>query len=343
MLAIPTKIKQFVTVALVAVLSLVSSSTLVAEEFEALIRAIEDVVSAEKSVYGLRDNSGTGMDCLQVFQTTPDRDAGVFYGVYHARRDKDFVVHLARSSDLTRWQHITSLDTHGSQPAIWTLGNGGYLLAYEKDAPNSCWIRLRHYKDLAQLRAGKHADEFDLTRSLAPTAEGTPSFDAVTLGARGLQTSRIDLRFHFFKNAHVDQLAQGALLNFKTWSPKPLEKANATFIRQGWRGNLGDREMLKYRGRPYYLQEIQRRRGDWASWRVCLCDENSIPLRTLSIRTHGNSTAFANPSSTWVRDSSGQQKLVVTLFLPSEGNPPDEVGTLLYVIPPSMLDFSHTR
>jgi hypothetical protein len=80
------------------------------------------------------------------------------------------------------------------------------------------------------------------------------------------------------------------------------------------------------------LQETQRNRNDWSSWRINLCDEKGMPIRTLAIKTDKHSRAFANPNATWVTDSHNQQKLVITLFLPSEGNAPEEAGTLLYVI-----------
>ena len=60
-----------------------------------------------------------------------------------------------------------------------------------------------------------------------------------------------------------------------------------------------------------------------------------MPIKKLSINTHSGSTAFANPTATWVTDSMGHRKLVVTLFLPSESNSPKEAGELIYVIDPS--------
>lgn len=317
-------------------LSLALSSALRAEPPETLMNHLEAVTDSKICVYGLKDNDGRGMDCLKVFQATDDHHAGVYYGVYHARENQVFAVHLARSTDLTTWQHVASLDEHGSQATIWPCENGGFILAYEKDGPNSCWIRIRYYEDLAKLKNSTYAREFDVSRTLAPTAEGTPSIDRVEFGNDGIDGSQIHLRFHYFKNVHVDQQARGTLSNFTTWAASPTEEINAELTRTGWLGNLGDRDKLSWDDKTYYLLEIQRRKGDWSSWRICLCDSSGMPIRTLNLRTHDGSQAFANPNATWVTDASHQKKLVVTLFLPSEGNSRDEAGTLLYVIDPSL-------
>jgi hypothetical protein len=78
-----------------------------------------------------------------------------------------------------------------------------------------------------------------------------------------------------------------------------------------------------------------RTKGDWSSWRLCLCDRHGTPIRTLTVQTHDGSTAFSNPTATWITDANKQPKLVVTLFLPSEGNSRAEAGTLLYVVDPN--------
>lgn len=323
------------TMTRIMLLSLGLTSVLRADRPDSLVQHLESVTASRLSVYGLTDNQGRGMDCLKVFQASGANQAGVYYGVYHNRENSVFAVHLARSNNLTHWEWVTRLDTHASQATVWPCENGGYVLAYEKDGENSCWIRVRYYDDLSSLRTANDVKEFNVPRSLAPTAEGTPSFDHVEIGRGGIAESEIHLRFHYFKNVHVDQLAHGKLMNFSAWKAEPLERANAELTRLGWLGNLGDRDKFQWRDSSYYLQEIQRRKGDWSSWRTCLCDPSGMPIHTLNIRTHHHSKAFANPNATWVTDSENQRKLVVTLFLPAEGNPRSEAGTLLYVIRPS--------
>ncbi|MFT5128417.1 MAG: hypothetical protein ACI8W8_002027 [Rhodothermales bacterium] len=167
-----------------------------ASDADALINRLESVPAAETRVYQWRDRNGTRMDCLKLFQPADDECAGIYFGVYHALKHGVLHAQLARSRDLRSWQHLAALDDYASQPTIHVCAGGGYLLAYEKDAPNSCWMRLRFYKDLPDLLNGKHQRQFDVPRTLAPTAEGTPSIESVRLGESGIDKSEIQLRFH---------------------------------------------------------------------------------------------------------------------------------------------------
>jgi hypothetical protein len=306
----------------------------IAADANTVIAHLESVPTAVLRVYGLRDNNGRGMDCLKVFQPGGD-DHGSVFGVYHYRKGGVFSVHLARSANLVDWTHITPLDKHASQATIWQCDNGAYLLAYEKDAPNGCWIRLRFYKDRARLLKGEHERQFDIPRTLAPTAEGTPSFEHVNLKNNKLDESEIRIRFHYYKDMERDQLAHGTLTDFRSWKSAASDRINAELARRKWLGNLGDRDRFTWGGQVFYLQEVQHKPGDWTSWRVFLCDGEGMPVRKLSIRTRSGSTAFANPNATWITDSKGRRVLVVTMFLPSEGNAPTEAGSLLYAIDPS--------
>jgi hypothetical protein len=313
-----------------------SNSATNASQTDLLIHHLEAVTATNLRIYKLKSNKGRGMDCLKIFQPLSDENKGSYFGVYHHLNNGKFGIHLTKSTDLRTWQDIKLLDNNASQATIYPCEEGSFLLAYEKDAPNSCWIRLRYYTSMTHLLDGRHSEERDIPRSLAPTAEGTPSFESVTIGKNGIEQSEIHLRFHFFKRARVDQLATGTLTNFKHWQAAPSNNINQTLINGGWKGNLGDRDSFRWKGQTYYLQETQRKRGDWSSWRINLCDEQGMPIHTLTFKTDKHSRAFANPNVTWVTDSYNQRKLVVTLFLPSEGNASQETGTLLYVINPTI-------
>lgn len=306
-----------------------------ADDTSRLPRLLETVPAAEMSVYGLTDSRGRRMDCLEVFQPTAHTEPGVYYGVYHAPQAGVFVTHLARSTDLRTWTHLVPLDTHASQPTAHPCDDGSFLVAYEHDEPNSVWIRMRWYPTLAEFLGGRHHRQHDIARTLAPTAEGTPSIESVDSRGNGVERSEISVRFHYYKGGDVDQLAKGTLTDFRFWKASPADAVNARLVADGWLGNLGDRTRLPWENEIYYLQEIQRRKGDWSSWRVCLCDQTGMPIRPLSIKTHQGATAFSNPSANWILDADNRRRLVVTMFLPSEGNPPAEAGTLLYVIAPS--------
>jgi hypothetical protein len=303
---------------------------MIAADTRTLIRHLESVPAASFHAYQLRDNNGRSMDCLEVFQIAENRN--IVYGVYHSIENGVLSLHLARSVDLHHWTHITLLDAHASQAAIWPCDNGAYLLAYETDKPNSVQIRLRYYRSLHNLASAKHERQFDVPRTLAPTAEGTPSFEFVNLKQNNLDASEINIRFHFFKDAQKDQLARGVLTDFRAWKAALSDEINSELQRRNWFGNLGDRDKFTWDDKAFYLQEIQGKAGDWSSWRVCLCNEDGMPISTLSMRTHSGSTAFSNPSATWIADAMGTRKLVVTLFVLSEGSAGAEAGSLLYVI-----------
>ncbi|MBL8889393.1 MAG: hypothetical protein JNL67_05410 [Planctomycetaceae bacterium] len=311
---------------------LVSPTDQFGDDTQALVRQIESVEDAELYVFKLKDNRGGGMDCLKVFQPGFDREPGVYYGVYHNFQQRILVTHLARSTDLVNWTHLVELDSRASQPTIHACDNGGYVLAYEHDEPNSVWIRLRYYASLSDLLVAKFQRQFDIPRSLAPTAEGTPSFESVQIGEAGIESSEIRVRFHYYWNGDVDQLASGTLRNFESWNAESATGLNSELRDQGWLGNLGDREKFTWGDESYYLQEVQRTKGDWGSWRIGLCDLHGRLIQVLSIRTPGGSTAFSNPHASWICDKDNQQKLVLTLFLHSKGNPREETGVLLYLL-----------
>jgi hypothetical protein len=97
-------------------------------------------------------------------------------------------------------------------------------------------------------------------------------------------------------------------------------------------GNIGDRDhVLRYLRHAYDPIEAQGRAGDCASWRVYPVDRSAMTARRLEVVTHGgSSTAFANPTATCLRDPSGGDAVMVTMFLPVEGAAAGEAGSLLY-------------
>lgn len=302
---------------------------LTANDWAPLAEKLENLPQAELHRFSLHDNDGRSMDCLEVFQPTGKTN---LYGVYHTFRKGVFSVHLATSKDLRTWTHLLELDKHASQAAIHETADGTFLMAYEKDAPNSCWIGIRFYKNLDALTQGKFTLEHHIPRSLAPTAEGTPSFESVTIPNGDLSKSTIKVRFHFYENARVDQLASGTLTNFENWKANPSSKLNDTFKKLGGLGNLGDRDPFQWNGEKYYVQEIQGKVGDWGSWGIYLCDAEGNPLKKLALKTPKNATAFSNPSVTSIRLPNGQDKLIFSSFIHSRGTQPGEIGQLLSLI-----------
>ena len=299
--------------------------------WESLSNTLENTDKAQIRVFKLRDHEGRGMDCLEVFQPR-NKDKEGYYGVSHSLKNGVFAIHLTHSPDFEKWRHLKELDQHASQATIHETGDGAFLLAYEKDAPNSCWIRLRLYQSLNDLKTGQFSREIDIPRTLAPTAEGTPSFEEVKTSTKDFSKSEIKLRFHYFQNVRVDQLAHATLTDFQEWKAAPATTINTAIKKLGGNGNLGDRSKFSWKGKTYYLQEVQSTRLDWGSWGIFLCDENGLPLGRIRPSTPKKSSAFSNPAISRVKDAQGNQLLVFSAFLHSKGSALNEAGQMLTVI-----------
>ena len=149
---------------------------------------------------------------------------------------------------------------------------------------------------------------------------------------RDFSNSEIKLRFHYFQNVRVDQLAHATLTDFKEWKAAPATTINTAIKKLGGNGNLGDRSKFSWKGKTYYLQEVQSTRLDWGSWGIFLCDENGLPLGRIRPSTPKKSSAFSNPAISRVKDAQGNQLLVFSAFLHSKGSALNEAGQMLTVI-----------
>ena len=94
---------------------------------------------------------------------------------------------------------------------------------------------------------------------------------------------------------------------------------------------IGDRDGASYDGYYQRLIEGQIGPGDFSSWRNFLYAGGSATQ--LSIRTHGGSQAFANPTFTPLPLPNGEPGVVVTQFVPSSAAAPGEAGELVYYRP----------
>ncbi|GAB4456512.1 MAG: hypothetical protein OHK0029_14610 [Armatimonadaceae bacterium] len=294
-------------------------------DLEALAAYLGNVTGALASRYGLKDNRNSTLDCLKIVMASP----GDYLGVAHALRNDVFELNLVHSTDLFTWTQIATLDTHASQGELHRNPDGSYLVAYEHDEPNSNFIRLRRYANRTALEANRYAAQITLGRTLAPTAEGTPSFDRVT-------PEEISLRFHYYRNADVDRAARGILRNWQRWQPAPDESINRAIEAFGVQGNIGSRSRFVLNGTPYYLQEGQGAKNDWASWRLYLVeggeDQDKRKAVAIPMKTHAGSTSFANPAITVLDEPGRIPRLFITAFLPTQGNPEGERGELAYLL-----------
>jgi hypothetical protein len=283
--------------------------------------------------YGVTDDRGVAMDTLKVIGDP----AGGYLAVYHSRpRRGSFTVHLARSSDLLSWRHHADLDPDASQPTIAALADGGFLVAVEAGgAGRPAWLRVHHYPSRRRLLDARPARTFDAPHTLVPRdrhAEGTPHIEYAAPDA-----SVVDLGFHYFRDGVVDRQGAGRLTDLRTWECAADPAFDAAVETWGARGNIGGRDTAVVGSERITLVEGQLRPADWGSWRVFRYDREAGRAWPLAVRTHGGSTAFANPTVTALRTPSGASALLVTLFVFSEGAAPGEAGPLLYYreLPPA--------
>ena len=214
------------------------------QPIDQLAALLSDVTKATVHRYGARDDQGRTLDCLKIFEIA----RGDYLGIYHTREKGVFRLHAAQSTNLIDWRHRAELDAHASQGALWRGANGGFYLAYEHDVPKAVNIRLRHWPNLTALLSGQCDREIDLPRTLAPTAEGTPSFERVDEGVSPDQ-SRIDLRIHYYREMKVDRAARGTLVGFTNWSAKVAPEIDAALEARGAHGNIGDRDHVRFQNR----------------------------------------------------------------------------------------------
>ena len=81
--------------------------------------------------------------------------------------------------------------------------------------------------------------------SLKYKAEGTPSFERVSIKNHDLEGSEIVIRFHYFSDDWVDLQAVGVLTGFYQWEVRKLETLNRRFADMGYLGNIGSRAKFK--------------------------------------------------------------------------------------------------
>jgi hypothetical protein len=291
----------------------------------ALRSMVEDVPGAAGRRYNTTDSTGRSMDTAKIV-TDP---AGNYLAVYHTYVGGLPEVRLASSTDLLNWNHRATLGGRASQPAIAAAGNG-FVVAWEQEPDNH--LAFRWYPDRAALLRGAAGRSFHAPRHLSQCAEGTPNIYSVTLSP-DIDHSVVDVGAHYFANCDVDRQQRGRLTNFRTWQTGAQDRFDNALLHWGVRGNIGDRDAVRFRGFEYGLIEGQYTPGDFSSWRTFVHDYQTANAEPLTIRTHGRSTAFANPSATVLTGPDGRPTLVVSLFLPTEGAAVGEGGQLIYYRP----------
>jgi hypothetical protein len=309
-------------VALAAVLALTqirsADATPVAAAATRLASAIEDVQASDGHEYHATDSTGRTMDAAQIVQAAD----GTYLAVYHSvLADGRFHAAIATSTDLLHWQRRHDFGAGSSQPDLAGADGGRYVLAWEQDPRNH--IAVRAYRDLGALLTGDADRRYDAPLTLSRCSEGTPSITSV-------HGSTVELTGHYRYRCDTDHQMHATLKDFTTWHAAPDSRIDRALYDWGDGGNIGDRDPVVYQGRRLLLIEGQGSRGDFATWRTYVYDPRSGRAVLAALRTHGGSTAFANPSATRITAPDGRQALLVSVFIPKEGAAAGEAGQLLY-------------
>lgn len=279
--------------------------------------------------YGLHDSAGNSMDTVKVIETS---STPKYVAVYHNCSTNPCHVLLATSSDLRSWTFKRTLETDGSQPAIKMINSDkSYLLAYEGSVSHLVVV---HYSSLANLLAGVSDFRKDIADNLG-SCEGTPNiYSPVTYS--GMSSSVIHIGFHY-SNCSADQEATGTLTNGSAWCDSVSSWLNTAIRNAGAAGKIGDRDAVWHGGRLYDLLEANTSSVfSFANWRLYLYGFTEGSAVQVPVHTAGGSTAFANPAVTGLTGPDGTKKLVVSIFIPSEGAATGESGELFYTVPDNL-------
>merc|ERR1712038_1968918 len=253
-------------------------------------------------------------------------------GVYHTMASPNHLnLQLAGSNNLANggsWEFIKEIETDGHQGDIVKWGQG-YLVAFEEDKMNGKNnIGLKYYDSYEHLIGNEYSFRKSIGTSLHETGvEGTPDIRKV-IGNSPLDGT-IVIGFHYY-DQDVDRLAMGVLQNGRDWKAWKDGLSEYNLRQMDYCGNIGSRKSFVHKGvykegHLLTLQGTQRTKGDWSSWKVML--GHGGYYSQVDISTPKRSKAFANPSITVLAGG----EYVVTLFVPTEGNRPSEVGEALYV------------
>ncbi|KAJ7681049.1 hypothetical protein DFH06DRAFT_1164914 [Mycena polygramma] len=289
-----------------------------------LLHLILDVNAAQSAVYAAKDDQGHTMDTAKIIQA-PEGD---YFAVYHTMRaDGRFHSCIATSTDLASFRFIADFGAGSSQPTIFSVGDGSYVVAWEQDPANH--IAVRYFPDRMHLLAATPTRAFDTPMTLSACAEGTPSIHSVTLSP-DIDHSSIDIGGHYYRDCAVDRQQRGILTNFTHWVTTPLPEVDNALLHWGVRGNIGGRDPIVFDQFTFQLMEGAYAHGDFGSFRTFLYDFTTGNAERVNVTTKAGSTAFANPSISRVLSPRGRNALVVGLFLPNEGAAMEEAGQLIY-------------
>ena len=161
-----------------------------------------DVPAATAFRYDAHDSVGNGMDTAKVIPSP----AGGYVAVYHDHE----ICHLATSADLMTWTHRAVIDEPATQPTVASTGDGGLLTAVNDSRRGR--FRLRYTLTWTAGARGPAGP-----RGSSTADEGTPSVRRIGLDT-DLDSSWVELGFHYHRDCRVDRQALGTLTGFRAWT-----------------------------------------------------------------------------------------------------------------------------
>eukprot|EP01133_Synstelium_polycarpum_P002250 gene2250-2548_t len=301
--------------------------------------------------YDIHDTYGNPMHCGKVIQVGTRSYVAVYHYPHTKDGKSDFIVGIATSSDLVNWHQTSVLEFESSQPTLYAMSNGDYMMAWEQSTRGGNHIRVRYFKNLADLLAD-HSDHWiDIGRPPMPNigdpndkrirateAIGTPNiYHASATYGNPKQSSNIVIGLHYMDyDTERDRQATMTITNLQStyfWDRTQTFDRNIENSVKYWTqgtfndnraGNIGSRDSLSYSGYRYTLIEgnpsaTGRESIDFAKWAVFIYDAQTQNADRITPVTSCGATAFANPHWTSLTLPNGQRGLLVSLFIPSEG------------------------
>lgn len=351
-------------------LLLASATAAAASDLDSLAAMLSKPLTAS---FGIKDDAGASMDCLQTFRpssaarggnTTFASSSEVYYGVYHSHDASNdyWNIFLAESESgpFGPWKRIQTLvHKSGSMPFIhYHEPTGQYILAYESMDSSGNYPVMLFYADINAVLAGTSSYQTTLMKRIH-TATDPNTYtndvrsDIVNVGTPSISSAHyidnmwiIYVRFHFTTKSAPEYDTPGyGVVTFK-----PSKEVNGVYF--NWQaffdndannaieiarsvqgGKIGQRANIRFRFRDYYLYEAQL--NSTFDWHNWRLFLYS-PFENRAVHVDlsiDGIVDFANPSITQYPNTT-----VVTMFVPSEAinaDTPasDTPGCLVYTLP----------
>ena len=205
-----------------------------------------------------------------------------------------------------------TLGNEASQPTIREASDGGYVVAWEVtplEFSAHSFPEFRYYSSWENLLAARPARTYDVALSLSPCCEGTVNLYSAS-------STMVDAGFHYLADMVVDRQAR-ATMDWRSWTATTDLRLDAALTSLGVKGNIGDRDTIRFRSLDFMLLEGQLAIDDLASERIFLVDLTTGFAEQLDFRTADGSTSVSNPTVQLV-ELGGRQALVFAAYVFSD-------------------------